>query len=31
MTTDDIEVRICRDEEFDNEEILVDILELYVQ
>ena len=31
MTEDDIEVRICRDEEFDNEEILIDILELYIQ
>ena len=31
MTTDDIEVRICKDEGFSNEEILIDILELYVQ
>ena len=31
MTDDDIEVRICRDEDFDNEAILIDILELYIQ
>ena len=31
MTQDDIEVRICRDEEFSNEGILIDILELYIQ
>ena len=31
MTRDDIEVRICRDEVFLNEEILIDILELYIQ
>ena len=31
MTEDDIEVRICRDEDFDNEGILIDILELYIQ
>ena len=31
MTRDDIEVRICRDEPFDNEGILIDVLELYVQ
>ena len=31
MTQDDIEVRICRDEAFDNEEILIDILEIYIQ
>ena len=31
MTQDDIEVRICRDEEFSNEGVLIDILELYIQ
>ena len=31
MTQDDIEVRICRDEEFSNEGVLIDIIELYVQ
>jgi len=31
MTRDDIEVRICRDEGFSNEGILIDILELYIQ
>ena len=31
MTEDDIEVRICRDEGFFNEEVLIDILELYIQ
>ena len=31
MTHDDIEMRICRDENFSNEEILIDILELYIQ
>ena len=31
MTQDDIEVRICRDEAFVNEEILIDILEIYIQ
>ena len=31
ITQDDIEVRICRDEMFSNEGILVDILELYIQ
>ena len=31
MTQDDIEVRICRDETFSNEGILIDIIELYVQ
>ena len=30
-TEDDIEVRICRSEDFNNEEILIDILELYIQ
>ena len=30
-TQDDIEVRICRDENFSNDGILVDILKLYVQ
>ena len=30
-TQDDIEVRICRDEEFANEGVLIDILELYIQ
>ena len=31
MTQDDIEVRICRDEVFSNEGVLIDILELYIQ
>ena len=31
MTQDDIEVRICRNEPFNNEGILIDVLELYVQ
>ena len=31
MTQDDVEVRICRDQNFDNEGILVDLLELYIQ
>ena len=30
-TEDDIEVRICRNEAFDNEGVLIDLLELYVQ
>ena len=30
-TQDDIEVRICRDEGFINEGVLIDILELYIQ
>ena len=30
MTQDDIEVRICRDQVFNNEGILIDILELYI-
>ena len=30
-TQDDIDVRICKDESFSNEGILIDILELYVQ
>ena len=30
-TQDDVDVRICRDEQFSNEGILIDILELYVQ
>ena len=31
MIQDDIEVRICTNEHFDNEGILVDILDLYIQ
>ena len=31
ITEDDIEVRICRDEMFSNEGILVDMLEFYIQ
>ena len=31
MTTDDIEVRICTNERFWDEGVLVDILELYIQ
>ena len=31
ITTDDVEVRICTDERFSDEGILVDILELCVQ
>ena len=31
MTQDDVEVRICRGDGFSNEDILVDILELYIQ
>lgn len=31
MTEDDIEVRLCEDEVFSNEGVLIDILELYVQ
>ena len=31
MTTDDVEVRVCTNEEFSDEGILIDILELYVQ
>ena len=31
MTRDDVEARICREEEFYNEEILIDILEFYIQ
>ena len=31
MTQDDIEVRICADERFSNEGVIIDILELYVQ
>ena len=31
MTQDDIEVRICTDQSFSNEGVLIDILELYVQ
>ena len=30
-TTDDIEMRVCRDEGRDNEDIAVEIVELYVQ
>ncbi|XP_065883204.1 uncharacterized protein [Dysidea avara] len=30
-TMDDVEVRICADEDFDNEGVLVDQLELYIQ
>ena len=30
-TVDDVEVRICTDESFDNEGVLVDQLELYIQ
>ena len=29
-TEDDIEVRICRNEGFDNERVLIDLLELYI-
>ena len=31
MTQDDVEVRICRDQPFSLDDILVDILELYIQ
>ena len=31
MTQDDIEVRICTDEEFFNEGVLIDIIELFIQ
>ena len=31
VTQDDIELRICRDYDFDNEAVLVDILDLYIQ
>ena len=31
ITTDDIEVRICGDEELSNEDILLDIIEIYVK
>ena len=31
VTQDDIEVRICQDEAFSNEGVLIDILELYIQ
>ena len=30
-TTDDIEMRVCRDEESDNEDIALDIVEIFVQ
>jgi hypothetical protein len=30
-TTDDIEMRVCRDQEPENEDVLVEVIELYVQ
>jgi hypothetical protein len=30
-TTDDIEMRVCRDEPYENEDILIEAVEIYVQ
>ena len=30
-TTEDIEMRVCRDEDSDNEDILIEIVEIYAQ
>jgi hypothetical protein len=30
-TTDDIEMRVCRDQDRDNEDVLIEVMEMYIQ